>query len=70
MVGSVLPLDVDGGSGIDTVNLDALGASIDLSGLDSSRFVDIEKIDLGGTNANTLVLDAQAVLDMTGDERR
>ena len=66
VVGSVLPFDVNGGSGIDSVNLDALGASIDLSGLDSSRFVDIEKIDLGGTNANTLALDAQSVFDMTG----
>ena len=66
VVGSVLPFDVNGGSGIDTVNLDALGASIDLSGLDSSRFVDIEKIDLSGSNANTLALDAQSVFDMTG----
>jgi hypothetical protein len=65
VVGSVLPFDVNGGTGIDTVNLDALGASIDLSGLDSSRFVDIEKIDLGGSNANTLTLDAQSVFDMT-----
>jgi hypothetical protein len=66
VVGSVLPFDVNGGSGIDSVNLDALGASIDLSGLDSSRFVDIEKIHLSGSNANTLTLDAQSVFDMAG----
>jgi hypothetical protein len=66
VIGSMLPLAADGGSGIDTVNLDALGASIDLSGTASDRFADIEKIDLGGTKANTLVLDAQAVLDMAG----
>ena len=66
VIGSVLPLAADGGSGIDTVNLDALGASIDLSGTASDKFADIEKIDLGGTKANTLVLDAQAVLDMAG----
>jgi hypothetical protein len=66
VVGSALPFDVSGGTGIDTVNLDALGASIDLTGLDSSRFVDIEKIDLSGANTNTLTLDAQSVFDMTG----
>jgi hypothetical protein len=42
-----------------SVNLDALGPSVDLSSLDSSRLFDIEKIDLTGTNRNTLVLDAQ-----------
>jgi hypothetical protein len=66
IVGSGLPLYVSGGSGIDTVNLAALAASIDLSGLDSSRFVEIEKIDLGGSGANTLKLDAQSVFNMTG----
>jgi hypothetical protein len=66
VVGSALPFDVNGGSAIDTVNLDALGAPVDLSGLDSSRFVDIEKIDLGGADANTLALDAQSVFDMVG----
>jgi len=66
MVIGVLPLAADGGSGIDMVNLDALGASIDLSGTASDKFANIEKIDLGGTKANTLVLDAQALLDMSG----
>ena len=61
-----LPLNLDGGSGIDTVNLDALGNTIDLSGVNSSRFTAIEKIDLAGSGANTLVLDKQAVLDMAG----
>ena len=40
--------------------------TIDLSGVDSSRFARIEKIDLTGAQANTLVLDQQAVLDMAG----
>ena len=66
IVGSGLPLYVSGGSGIDTVNLAALAASIDLSGLTGSRFVEIEKIDLGGSGANTLKLDAQSVFNMTG----
>jgi hypothetical protein len=42
-----------------SVNLDPLGPSVDLSSLDISRSVDFEKIDLTGTNLNTLVLDAQ-----------
>ena len=66
VVGGALPLDLDGGSGIDTVNLDAMGGTIDLSGVNSSRFTRIEKIDLTGSQANTLVLDQQAVLDMAG----
>src|SRR5688572_4464785 len=66
VIGSVLPLAADGGSGIDTVTLDALGASIDLTGAASDKFANIEKIDLGGTKANALVLDAQALLDMSG----
>jgi Ca2+-binding RTX toxin-like protein len=66
VVGSVLPRDVDGGSGIDTVNLDALGASIDLSDAVSGKFSNIEKLDFSGKDANTLVLSAQAVLAMAG----
>jgi len=41
-------------------------SSIDLSGLASSFFRNIEKIDLGGAGANTLVLDKQAVVAMAG----
>ncbi|MGH2360954.1 MAG: hypothetical protein ACRDGM_10505, partial [bacterium] len=69
IAGPGLPLDVDGGSGIDTVNLDAVDAVdgvIDLSGLDAARFRDIEKIDLSGMIDNTLMLDLQSVLDMAG----
>ena len=66
VVGSTMPLNLDGGSGTDTVNLDALGSTIDLSGVNSSRFTAIEKIDLAGSSANMLVLDKQAVLDMAG----
>jgi hypothetical protein len=66
VIGDVLPVSADGGSGIDTVNLDALGASIDISGPASDKFANIEKLDLGGKTPNTLVLSAQAVLDMAG----
>ena len=66
VVGNALPLDLNGGSGIDTVNIDALGSAIDLSGLNSSCFTSIEKINLAGSTGNTLVLGKQAVLDMAG----
>jgi hypothetical protein len=66
VVGSALVASVNGGTGVDTANLDALGASIDLTGALGDKFANIEKLDLGGKTANTLVLSAQAVLDMAG----
>jgi hypothetical protein len=66
VVASALVASVNGGTGVDTVNLDALGASIDLTGALGDKFANIEKLDLGGTTANTLVLSAQTVLDMAG----
>jgi hypothetical protein len=66
VVGSALLASVNGGKGVDTVNLDALGASTDLVGALGDRFANIEKLDLGGKTANTLALDAQSVLDMAG----
>ncbi len=55
-------LAVDLGSGIDTVNVDALGPSPSLS---DNRLVDVEKIDLGGSTANTIVLDRLDVLGLS-----
>ena len=66
VVSSALVASVNGGTGVDTVNLDALGASIDLTGPLGDTFANIEKLDLGGKTANTLVLSAQAVLDTAG----
>jgi hypothetical protein len=66
VVGSSLVASVNGGTGVDIVNLDALGASIDLTGALGDKFANIEKLDLGGKTANTLVLSAQGVLDMAG----
>src|SRR5688572_29691178 len=68
VVRSALVASVDGGKGIDTVNLDALGASVDLTGALGDKFANIETLDLGGKTANTLVLSAQAVLDMAGGD--
>jgi hypothetical protein len=66
VVGSALVANVNGGTGVDTVKLDALGASIDLTGPLGDTFANIEKLDLSGKTASTLVLSAQAVLDMAG----
>ncbi len=67
-LGSTLARRADGGTGIDTVRLDAVngGGTLDLTGLDAKRFQNIEKIDLSGTNANTLLLSKLAVLGMAG----
>jgi Ca2+-binding RTX toxin-like protein len=65
-VGADLPAKVDGGSGIDTVNLDAIGAVIDFRDIADNSFVDVEKIDLGGSTANQLALSKADVLAMAG----
>jgi hypothetical protein len=66
VVSSALVASVKGGAGVDTVRLDALGTSIDLTGALGDKLANIEKLDLGGKTANTLVLSTQAVLDMAG----
>jgi hypothetical protein len=66
VVGSALVARVNGGDGVDTVNLDTLGGTIDLTGTLGDRFANIEKLDLGGKTANTLVLSAEVVLGMAG----
>jgi hypothetical protein len=66
---------IDGGSGIDTLVLDGANITLDLTlianqggGTPSgfSRIESIERIDLTGTGANTLILGLSDVLDMAG----
>src|SRR5262249_41541264 len=47
-------------------SIGALGAAIDLTGALSSRFAEIEKVDLEDGSPNAVILDAQAVIDTTG----
>ncbi len=65
---SVTALDfaaIDGGTGQDTLVLDGAGLVLDLTGAGHAGVDSFELFDLSGTGANSLVLDAQAVFDVT-----
>ncbi|WP_420011464.1 hypothetical protein [Tateyamaria sp.] len=65
---SVTALDfaaVDGGTGRDTLILNGAGLSLDLTGAGHASVDSVEVFDLSGTGSNTLVLDAQALFDVT-----
>ena len=65
---SVTALDfaaIDGGTGQDTLVLDGAGLALDLTGAGHAGVDSVEVFDLSGTGANSLVLDALAVFDVT-----
>lgn len=52
----------DGGTGTDTLKiLASAGAMIDLSGIDNTKFISIEALDLTAQNNNTLKLDLNTI---------
>jgi hypothetical protein len=66
---------IDGGGGLDTLKLDGVGLTLDLTAIanqgggapgSSSRIEGIERIDLSGSGNHTLVVSYQDVLDMAG----
>ncbi len=56
---------IDGGTGADTLVLDGAGLALDLTGAGHAGVDSVELFDLSGSGANSLVLDAQAVFDVT-----
>ena len=65
---SVTALDfaaIDGGTGQDTLVLDGADLALDLTGPGNAGVDSVEVFDLSGTGANSLVLDALAVFDVT-----
>ena len=57
--------DIDGGTGRDSLVLAGANLSLDLTGAGNGGVDSVEVVDLSGTGANTLVLDALAVFDLT-----
>ncbi|WP_439597290.1 VCBS domain-containing protein [Falsiroseomonas sp.] len=56
---------VDGGTGTDTLAITGSGITLDLTTTPAPRIESVERIDLTGTGANTLVVDRLAVLGLT-----
>ena len=58
-------LRLDGGSGLDTLVLDAEGHDLDLTTTPNTKITSIEMIDINGTGANTITLNLGDVLDIS-----
>ena len=55
-----------GGNGTDTLRLDGSGITLDLTTIADNKVVDVEVIDITGNSPNTLALDVQEVLNISG----
>jgi Ca2+-binding RTX toxin-like protein len=56
---------IDGGAGIDTVQLDGGGIELNLKAIAQSAITGIEQIDIGGSGNNVLTLSVADVLDLS-----
>ncbi|WP_343348218.1 hypothetical protein WJT74_00730 [Sphingomicrobium sp. XHP0239] len=56
---------IDGGTGDDTLRFDGAGMVLDLTSIPPAAIQSIERIDLSGTGPNGLIIDAQALFDLT-----
>jgi hypothetical protein len=54
---------VDGGGGIDTLKLEGVGLTLDLTKISNRRIQDIEVIDITGSGNNILKLNLDELLD-------
>jgi len=54
-----------GGNGTDTLRLDGSGITLDLTNIPDNRIIDVERIDITGTGANSLTLDVREVLNLS-----
>lgn len=58
---------VDGGTGEDTLLFSGAGQEFDAVALDGAVYMRIEKIDLTGTGDNSVILDREAVRDISSE---
>ena len=58
---------VVGGRGMDTLRLDTSGVTLDLTTVPDNRILGIEAIDITGLSPNTLVLNRQELLNISGE---
>jgi len=66
VLGAGLQREADGGSGSDTVSLGAAQAMFDFRAIDNGRFIDVEKLDFAGGQANTVTMSTLDMLNMVG----
>ncbi|MXP27181.1 hypothetical protein GRI39_14220 [Altererythrobacter indicus] len=63
-VGDLDFIRIDGGSGRDSINFDAVSGNIDLTTLLGERLQSVEIIDLSGSNNNSLTVNAHNVMSI------
>jgi serralysin len=57
---------IDGGAGIDTLEISGSGITLDISQLKIGKITGIEKLDLGGVGNNSLLVNTASLINLTG----